>query len=157
MIEFSRFYDKELASCCVPFAVSRKPRRDGKSLFFLRVARAKRANFKFCGVAITVAVALSLEDKTSSRQFWFGTKRLRLRQRHKTIIHFRSLRRRLHERGFTSTRFYGFETASKSMRFGGVYTEPFLLENSSRDGISERCTLCYIHYFELNNANFASK
>ena len=35
------------------------------------------------------------------------------------------LRLRLHERGFISTRFHDFETASKSMRFGIVYTEPF--------------------------------
>ena len=32
---------------------------------------------------------------------------------------------RLHERGFISIRFHDFETASKSMRFGSVYTEPF--------------------------------
>ena len=31
----------------------------------------------------------------------------------------------LHERGFISIRFRDFETASKSMRFGSVYTEPF--------------------------------
>ena len=31
----------------------------------------------------------------------------------------------LHERGFISIRFHDFETASKSMRFGSVYTEPF--------------------------------
>ena len=43
------------------------------------------------------------------------------------------LRQRLHERGFTSTRFHDFETASKSMRLGSVYTEPFSPENPSRD------------------------
>ena len=37
---------------------------------------------------------------------------------------------------------HGFMTASKSMRFGSAYTEPFLPENPSRDGISERCTTC---------------
>ena len=36
-----------------------------------------------------------------------------------------ALRLRLHECGFTSIRFQDFETASKSMRFGSVYTEPF--------------------------------
>ena len=51
-------------------------------------------------------------------------------------------RQRLHERGFTSTQFHDFETASKAMRFGSVYTEPFSPENPSRDGISERCTTC---------------
>ena len=52
------------------------------------------------------------------------------------------LRHRLHERGFASTRFDDFETASKSMRFGSVYTVPFSPENPSRDGISELCTTC---------------
>ena len=41
----------------------------------------------------------------------------------------------LHEGGFASTRFHDFETASKSMQFGRVYTEPFSPENPSRDGI----------------------
>ena len=53
-----------------------------------------------------------------------------------------SIRQRLHERGFTSTRFHDFETASKSMWFGSAYTEPFSPENPSRDGISERYTTC---------------
>lgn len=52
------------------------------------------------------------------------------------------VRQRLHERGLASTRFHDFETASKSMRFVSVYTEPFSPENPSRDGISERCTTC---------------
>ena len=64
-------------------------------------------------------------------------------------------RQRLHERSFKSTRLHEFETASKSMRFGSVYREPFSPENPSRDGISERCTTFHIHYFESNNANFA--
>ena len=70
-----------------------------------------------------------------------------------------SLRQHLYERGFTSTRFHDFETASKSMRFGSVYTETFSPENPSRAGVSERCTCttCYIYYFALNNANFAPK
>ena len=33
---------------------------------------------------------------------------------------------RLHERSFISIRFHDFVTASKWMRFGSVYTEPFL-------------------------------
>ena len=49
-----------------------------------------------------------------------------------------------HERGFTLSRFHDFETTSKLMRFGSVYTEPFSPENSSHDGISERCTTCLI-------------
>ena len=69
----------------------------------------------------------------------------------------RCFRQRLHERGFTSTWIHDFETTSKSMRFGGVYTEPFSPENPSSDGISERCATCWIHYFELNSANFAPK
>ena len=52
------------------------------------------------------------------------------------------LRLRLHEHGFISIRFHDFETVSKSMRFGSVYTEPFSPENQSRDGISERFTTC---------------
>ena len=55
---------------------------------------------------------------------------------------FARLRQRLSERSFTSTRFHDFETASKSMLFGGVYTEPFSPKNPSRDGINERCTTC---------------
>ena len=34
------------------------------------------------------------------------------------------LRHRLHERGFQSKRFHDLETASKTTRFQGVYTEP---------------------------------
>ena len=52
------------------------------------------------------------------------------------------MRLRLHERGFISIRLHDFETASKWMRFGSVYTEPFSPENQSRDGISERSTTC---------------
>ena len=52
------------------------------------------------------------------------------------------LRHRLHEHGFTSTRFHDLETASKSMRFGSVYADPFSPENPSRNGISESCTTC---------------
>ena len=33
-------------------------------------------------------------------------------------------RHRLHGRGFKSNRFHGLETASKTTRFQGVYTEP---------------------------------
>ena len=40
-----------------------------------------------------------------------------------------ALRQRLQESGFTSTRFHDFETASKSMRFGRVYTKLFSPEN----------------------------
>ena len=48
----------------------------------------------------------------------------------------------------TSTRFNDFETASKSMRFGNVYTESFSPGNQSHNGMSERCTTCKIHHFE---------
>ena len=40
-------------------------------------------------------------------------------------------RLRLHEHGFISIRFHDFETVSKSMQFGSVYTEPFSPENQS--------------------------
>ena len=46
------------------------------------------------------------------------------------------------EAAFTRTRFHDFETASKSMRFGSVYTEPFSPENPSRNRRGERCTTC---------------
>ena len=36
----------------------------------------------------------------------------------------KSLRHRLHGRGFQSKRFHDLETASKTTRFQGVYTEP---------------------------------
>ena len=52
------------------------------------------------------------------------------------------LRLRLHEHSFISIRFHDFETVSKSMRFGSVYTEPFSPENQSNHGISERFTTC---------------
>ena len=52
------------------------------------------------------------------------------------------LRQPLHELGFKSTWFHDFETASKSLRFGNVYTKPFSRENPSRDGISEPCAMC---------------
>ena len=55
-------------------------------------------------------------------------------------IHY--IRLHLHEHGFISIQFHDFETVSKSMRFGSVYTEPFSSENQSRDGISERFTTC---------------
>ena len=51
------------------------------------------------------------------------------------------LRQSSHESGFTSTRFHDFETASKSMRFGSVYTKPFSPENQSRDVLSKCCTI----------------
>ena len=51
-------------------------------------------------------------------------------------------RLRLHELGFISIQFHDFETASKSMRFGSVYTKPFSPGNQSRDGIREHCTTC---------------
>ena len=39
---------------------------------------------------------------------------------------------------FTRARwFHDFETTSKSMRFGSVYTEPFSPENPSHDGVNE--------------------
>ena len=51
-------------------------------------------------------------------------------------------RQSLHESGLTSTWSQDFEVASKSMRFGSVYTKPFSPENQSRDVISECCTMC---------------
>ena len=54
----------------------------------------------------------------------------------------REQRKDLHERGFILTRFHAFETASKSIRFGSVYTESFSPENQSCYGISERYTKC---------------
>ena len=52
------------------------------------------------------------------------------------------IRQCLHESGLISILFHDFETASKSMRFGSVYTKSLSPENENSDGISERCTTC---------------
>ena len=48
----------------------------------------------------------------------------------------------LHERGFISIRFHDFETASKSLRFGSVYTEPFSYSLRHAEVITDPRDLC---------------
>ena len=87
--------------------------------------RRRRTLPNFVGVLGTLAKALRVFwafYRAGSYDVTFSLRKVFCLVRHKILA---SLRLRLHERGFISIRFPGFETASKAMRFGSVYTEPF--------------------------------
>ena len=92
----------------------------------------------FCSIATTPRVKKAIIVQKQLNCAFFRQYRFNLRQR-------------LNERGFTSTQFHDFKTASKSMR---VYTETFSPENQSRNGKSDPCSTRWIHHLESNSANY---